>query len=76
MVLLGIRSSVKEDLGHSPSEMLYGENIHGPNEFHFPSHELLNETDFIQQLKLIFKNLESVDTRIVTIRKHIYLMIY
>lgn len=60
---------MKEDLGHSPSEMLYGENVLGPNELIIPSNESLNESKFVKQLKLLFGRLKSVDTRRVIHQK-------
>lgn len=58
LVLLGIRTDIKEDLGHSPSEMLYGENI--PNEMFVPSNTGVCDSEiFVMQLKLAFERLSE-----------------
>lgn len=65
LVLLGIRTTIKKDLGHTSSEMIYGENVRLPGEFFVKSdpNKTLNPEDFVDQLRKNFENLRSVPTR-------------
>ncbi|KAG7307845.1 hypothetical protein JYU34_006448 [Plutella xylostella] len=54
LVLLGIRSSLKEDLGFSSAELLYGEPLRLPGELLTPSEETTNvsdPSDLVNQLR-------------------------
>ncbi|CAK9832763.1 Transposon Ty3-I Gag-Pol polyprotein [Anthophora retusa] len=51
IVLLGIRTSWKEDLGATPSQMLYGANIRLPGEFFKPNTAATTASSFVTQLR-------------------------
>ena len=53
LVLLGIRTAVKEDMSASTAEMVYGTTLRLPGEFVAPSPTppLADSSDFVQQLK-------------------------
>lgn len=64
LVLLGIRTTYREDLKCSPAEMLYGQNLTVPGELLFPT--TLNEdkvSEFVSKLREHFSNVRSVPTR-------------
>ena len=55
MVLLGIRTALKTDLGCSVAELVYGTTLRIPGEF-FVS-EQTNPAEFVSQLKIAMSNL-------------------
>lgn len=59
LVLLGIRTSFKEDTKHTPSELLYGENIRLPHDFSSPSSSSSDESSLVEQLKNFFRKIPS-----------------
>ena len=62
LVLLGIRSAVKEDLNASPAEMIYGEPLRLPGEF-FTGKSLSSDQDpsnYISRLRQIMNDLRPV----------------
>lgn len=50
MVLLGLRTAVKQDLGHCPAQFLYGTNIRLPGDLFTKSEISVNTCDFISDL--------------------------
>lgn len=62
MIMLGIRTSLKEDLGVSAAEMVYGEPLRLPGEFFRNSNikDLPSAGDFLQNLRDVVKNLRPV----------------
>lgn len=65
LVLLGIRTTVRDDLKCTPAEMVYGETLRVPGELLVPSYsENPDPLDFVQRLKEHFENVRSVPTRI------------
>lgn len=66
LILLGIRSSVKDDLGFSPSLLLYGQEIRLPDEIFTPFNEndFPDPDDFVQNLRRMFDSVKTVDTRV------------
>lgn len=67
LVLLGIRTSVKNDLNCSPAEMLYGEKIRLPGELFVEMSEPTNlhSEDFISNLCRHFETLKPTQTRVI-----------
>lgn len=65
LVLLGIRTTIKDEIGHSPSELLYGEEIRVPNELYIPTdlESIPDPSKFVEQLKRTFEKLKPVETR-------------
>jgi len=51
LVLLGIRTSYKEDLQSSAAELVYGEPLRVPGEFLVPATPKVEASIFIQQLR-------------------------
>lgn len=73
LVLLGIRTTYREDLRCSPAEMLYGQNLRIPGELLEPStFDSSDVSTFIERLRQHFANVRSVPTRTKTNEK-IYL---
>lgn len=68
-VLLGIRTSFKDDLNCTPAELVYGQNIKVPGEF-FTSNSNSNPntdtSDFIKQLRSAMRNISPTSTRTAT----------
>lgn len=62
LVLLGIRSSIKEDLQSSPAELVYGESLRLPGEFfgHTTTNYTTDITDFSARLTSFVRNLRPV----------------
>lgn len=48
-VLLGLRTSLKEDIGCSPAELLYGTNLQIPGEFFVHSDVTANQHEFVNK---------------------------
>ena len=65
LVLLGIRSSLKEDLHHSSAELVYGATLRLPGELLAPSHEPETSSvqDFAFRLKSAMQSLQPVQPR-------------
>ena len=65
LVLLGIRSSLKEDLQHSSSELVYGANLRLPGEMLVPSQKPVqcSAQDFATRLHSAMRNLQPVQPR-------------
>lgn len=65
LILLGIRTTLKEDLQRTPCEMLYGENPKIPEEFFSPSSpdRPVDPSNFADQLRQNFENLRPTPTR-------------
>lgn len=57
-ILLGLRVSVKEDIGYSPAQLLYGTQLRIPGEFFFESSEVITDpTSFVDVLQQRFRKL-------------------
>ena len=65
LVLLGLRSVVKKDLGYAPSELVYGSTLRLPGELLDPhdSPTIFPASDYIQNMRQFFRNLTPVQTR-------------
>ncbi|XP_055918363.1 uncharacterized protein LOC129950446 [Eupeodes corollae] len=60
IVLLGLRTTFKEDLKATPAEMVYGETLALPGEFfNNPTDEYI-ESDFVQNLRKAIQNIKPV----------------
>lgn len=63
-VMLGIRSALKEDLGCSSAELVYGCSLRLPGEFlESPKVDDVNLSSYIHRLKSQMANLRAVNTR-------------
>lgn len=62
MIMLGIRSTFKEDIRATPAEMLYGTTLRLPGDFFEPSQSTVCEADFIKTLRETMANLRPTPT--------------
>lgn len=64
-VLLGIRSTLKEDLGCSPAELVYGQPLRLPGEFlvDSPTTNPVDFSNFVDRLRLHMRNVRPSETR-------------
>lgn len=51
LIMLGIRSTYKEDIQSTPAELVYGKTLRLPSEFFIDQKPLNNETEFIQKFR-------------------------
>ncbi|GAB1601054.1 uncharacterized protein K02A2.6-like, partial [Argonauta hians] len=65
IVLLGIRSTLKQDLGHTPAEMLYGRNLVLPGQMIAPVNNVgaMDVTLYISRLREYMQALSPAQTR-------------
>ena len=65
LVLLGLRTTYKQDLNCSPAELLYGERLRVPGELISTStpEDTTADSSFVVQLREHFKNIRSVQSR-------------
>ena len=61
MVLLGIRTALKEDLGCSVAELVYGQQLSIPGEFFDTPKQEIHRTEYAQELHRIFDDLKPKD---------------
>ncbi|XP_011646686.1 uncharacterized protein LOC105433211 [Pogonomyrmex barbatus] len=63
IVLMGLRAAYKDDIGATPAEMMYGQNIRLPGEFLNPSlQKNVDQPEFITRLREQFNSLRPVPT--------------
>lgn len=63
LILLGLRSTFKEDLKGTPAEMLFGTTLRLPGEFFHQSKEVVNEPEFLKNLKRTMVNIRPVPAK-------------
>ena len=63
LVLLGIRAAVKEDLGCSAAELVYGSTLRLPGQFFLPSPDAIPDTTYISKLKSAMTKVCPIPTR-------------
>uniref|UniRef100_A0A1X7TF04 Integrase catalytic domain-containing protein n=1 Tax=Amphimedon queenslandica TaxID=400682 RepID=A0A1X7TF04_AMPQE len=63
LVLLGIRTAVKEDLEFSSAELVYGSPLRLPCQFFLPSLDTVPDTTYLSKLKSIMSQISFVPTR-------------
>ena len=73
LVLLGIRTALKEDLSATAAEMVYGTTLRLPGEFFTPSSTpaLADPTDYVSKLKSHFQNVRPISPRAAQRTSHI-----
>ena len=66
LILLGIRTSLKEDLNSTAAEMVYGTTLRLPGEFFTPSSptSLPDPSEYLNQLKAHFRTLSATSPRL------------
>ncbi|XP_014781162.1 uncharacterized protein LOC106876921 [Octopus bimaculoides] len=64
IVLLGLRSSIKEDIGYSPAELLYGSSLMLPGQIIVPANmQDIDTTNFVERLRDYMSKLSHMNTR-------------
>lgn len=63
IVLLGIRTTVKEDLTCSPAELVYGTTLRLPGQFIAPVHTEVDPSDYVSRLKQHMSDCTVTPTR-------------
>ena len=59
-ILFGLRSTIKEDIGFSSAELVYGSPIRLPAEIFNTTNSVKSHADFIKNLQENFKNIKAV----------------
>ena len=73
MVLLGIRTALKTDLGCSAAELVYGTTLRIPGEFFVSDQPTQsNQAEFILQLKTAMSNLKAVPTHVDSTHRKVH----
>lgn len=62
VVLLGLRTAFKEDLGASPANLVYGTSLRLPGEFFEPPHSEMSTSDYVQKLHTVFASIRPKQT--------------
>lgn len=62
VILLGLRTSYKEDIKASPAEMVYGTTLRIPSEFFITNPESIDEVEFVTQLRKAMRGLRPQET--------------
>ncbi|XP_050540388.1 uncharacterized protein LOC126905035 [Daktulosphaira vitifoliae] len=60
MILLGLRTTLKEDLKTSPAELVYGQTLRLPGQFFEETEQLPEPSDFIKQLQQQFSKVAPI----------------
>lgn len=69
-ILLGHRSTLKEDIKATPAELVYGTTLRLPGEFFESTQVVIPQSEYVKDLKIIFENLKPVEsTNHNTLRK-------
>ena len=66
MVLLGIQTALKQDIGCSRTELVYGTTLRLPGQFFSSStkdHTVPDPSDYLTQLKSFMQQLQATPTR-------------
>lgn len=65
MILLGLRTTLKEDTNCSVAELVYGSSLRLPGDFFVasPDTELLDPLDYVARLKTVIRSLQPVPFR-------------
>lgn len=58
LIMLGIRSTIKEDINATPAEMLYGKTLRLPPDFFIETQPPNNEHEFVTQLRTSMKKIK------------------
>ncbi|XP_017477611.1 PREDICTED: uncharacterized protein LOC108367503, partial [Rhagoletis zephyria] len=63
IVLLGLRSSLREDVNASPAELVYGTSLKLPCDFFNNTSDLSPSDDFVKQLKSSMNSLRPIEVK-------------
>lgn len=69
IILLGLRSTIKEDIGFSPAQMTYGKSIRLPGDFFIPTKTNINATEYTSNLMGALATLQPATRKHVDNRK-------
>ena len=66
LILLGVRTALKEDISSTAAEMVYGTTLRLPGEFFTPTSptSVQDPSSFIHQLKTHFRNIKATSPRL------------
>lgn len=62
VILLGMRATFKEDISATPAELVYGTTLRLPADFLIETKTPVSQTDLVQELRKIMKDLRPIDT--------------
>ena len=68
IVLLGIRSAIKEDIGCTSAELVYGTTLRLPGSYFSPAPPISDSSDYVNHLKITMHELRAVPPRQSTTR--------
>lgn len=63
IVLLGLRTAIKEDLKASPAELLYGSTLRLPGDFFCEDKQLILHTEFAKELRGIMNSIRPQEVK-------------
>lgn len=63
MILLGLRTTFKEDLNGSPAELVYGQTLRVPGEFFELPTQNVTRADFTSDLRRVMDQIRPVETK-------------
>lgn len=63
LILLGLRTVIKEDINCSPAELVYGQTLRVPGEFFEPSEKNVTRTEFSTNLRRVIDQIRPVETQ-------------
>ena len=71
-ILPGIRASIKEDIGHTPAELLYGRTLTLPGQMVAPisPHNVPDPTNYVHRLREFMSRLFHIHPRLQSIKTH------
>uniref|UniRef100_A0A5S6QYE8 RNA-directed DNA polymerase n=1 Tax=Trichuris muris TaxID=70415 RepID=A0A5S6QYE8_TRIMR len=72
LILLGLRSTVKEDVGHCAAELVFGTTLRIPGDFYSPSDQALsdiNPMNYVHRLKVLMRGIHHFPDRPIGTRK-------
>lgn len=72
-ILLGHRSTFKEDIQATPAELVYGTSLRLPGEFFEPTNNVTPpKSEYVRNLKIMFENIKPVETANHNTRRKIF----
>lgn len=74
LILLGIRSTIKEDLGYTAAEMVYGTTLRLPGEMVASPVNLTppDTASYVSRLRSFMKTMRSTPTRVAPMKHHVH----
>lgn len=63
LILLGLRTAIKEDMDCSPAELVYGQPLRVPGEFFEPPEKIVDRADFSLDLHRVMDQIRPVEAK-------------